>query len=131
MNAGVFNYSHKLSYAKSKISGLIAAPFTPFDENGELNLELIPSYYEMLKRNRVSGAFICGSTGEGVSLTFDEKVAVMTAWAKLTKDDPAFTLMMLLGERISKNVNSWLSLPSRQESMLFLLRHRHILNLRM
>ncbi|GAA4169059.1 dihydrodipicolinate synthase family protein [Sphingobacterium ginsenosidimutans] len=80
-----------------KISGLIAAPFTPFDENGELNLELIPSYYEMLKRNRVSGAFICGSTGEGVSLTFDEKVAVMTAWAKLTKDDPAFTLMMLLG----------------------------------
>lgn len=80
-----------------KISGLIAAPFTPFDENGELNLELIPSYYEMLKRNRVSGAFICGSTGEGVSLTFDEKVAVMTAWAKLTKEDPAFTLMMLLG----------------------------------
>ncbi|MDF2516951.1 MAG: dihydrodipicolinate synthetase [Sphingobacterium sp.] len=80
-----------------KISGLIAAPFTPFDENGELNLELIPSYYEMLKRNRVSGAFICGSTGEGVSLTFDEKVAVMTAWAKLTKKDPAFTLMMLLG----------------------------------
>jgi len=80
-----------------KISGLIAAPFTPFDENGELNLELIPHYYEMLKRNSVSGAFICGSTGEGVSLTFDEKVSVMTAWAKLTKKDPAFTLMMLLG----------------------------------
>jgi len=80
-----------------KISGLIAAPFTPFDENGELNLELIPHYYEMLKRNSVSGAFICGSTGEGVSLTFDEKVSVMAAWAKLTKRDPAFTLMMLLG----------------------------------
>ncbi|MDM1293962.1 dihydrodipicolinate synthase family protein [Sphingobacterium sp. N143] len=80
-----------------KISGLIAAPFTPFDENGELNLELIPQYYAMLKRNRVTGAFICGSTGEGVSLTFDEKVAVMTAWATLTKGDAAFTLMMLLG----------------------------------
>jgi dihydrodipicolinate synthase/N-acetylneuraminate lyase len=33
-----------------KISGLIAAPFTPFDENGELNLELIPQYYAMLKQ---------------------------------------------------------------------------------
>jgi N-acetylneuraminate lyase len=80
-----------------KISGLIAAPFTPFSANGELNLELIPPYYEMLKRNGVSGAFICGSTGEGVSLTFEEKVAVMTAWAELTKQDAEFTLMMLLG----------------------------------
>lgn len=80
-----------------KISGLIAAPFTPFDENGELNLELIPQYYAMLKRNRVTGAFICGSTGEGVALTFEEKVAVMKAWAKLTRDDSDFVLMMLLG----------------------------------
>ena len=80
-----------------KISGLIAAPFTPFDENGELNLVLIPQYYAMLKCNRVTGAFICGPTGEGVSLTFEEKVAVMTAWARLTKEDDAFILMMLLG----------------------------------
>lgn len=80
-----------------KISGLIAAPFTPFDEKGELNLALIPQYYAMLKRNKVAGAFICGSTGEGVSLTFDEKVAVMTAWAALTKEDTEFILMMLLG----------------------------------
>lgn len=80
-----------------KISGLIAAPFTPFDESGELNLALIPAYYDMLKKNKVTGAFICGSTGEGVSLTFDEKVAVMTAWASLTSTDAEFTLMMLLG----------------------------------
>lgn len=107
-----------------KISGLIAAPFTPFDENGELNLELIPQYYAMLKRNRVTGAFICGSTGEGVSLTFEEKVAVMTAWARLTKEDDAFTLMMLLGEQISKNANNWPGWPSKQGSMsCHLLRH--------
>ncbi|HAU54240.1 MULTISPECIES: dihydrodipicolinate synthase family protein [Sphingobacterium] len=80
-----------------KISGLIAAPFTPYNENGELNLDLIPEYYAMLKRNKVTGAFICGSTGEGVALTFEEKVAVMKAWAKLTRDDSDFVLMMLLG----------------------------------
>jgi N-acetylneuraminate lyase len=81
----------------NKIEGLIAAPFTPFDSNGELNLDLIPSYYESLKKNHVKGAFICGSTGEGVSLTFDEKVSVLKAWTSLTKNDPDFALIMFLG----------------------------------
>jgi len=81
----------------NKIEGLIAAPFTAFDENGELNLDLVPFYYESLKKNQVKGAFICGSTGEGVSLTFEEKVSVLKAWTGLTKDDQDFTLIMFLG----------------------------------
>ncbi len=81
----------------NKIEGLIAAPFTAFDENGELNLDLVPFYYESLKKNQVKGAFICGSTGEGVSLTFDEKVSVLKAWTRLTKDDQDFALIMFLG----------------------------------
>lgn len=81
----------------NKIEGLIAAPFTAFDENGELNLDLIPTYYNSLKKNQVKGAFICGSTGEGVSLTFEEKIEVLKAWTALTSDDPEFTLMMFLG----------------------------------
>lgn len=80
-----------------KIDGLIAAPFTPMNEVGELNLNIIPSYYQLLKSNGVTGAFICGSTGEGVSLTFDEKVKVLKAWTSLTKEDRDFALMMFLG----------------------------------
>lgn len=80
-----------------KIDGLIAAPFTPFDETGELNLDIIPAYYQLLKTNRVKGAFICGSTGEGVSLTFAEKVEVLKAWGTITKEDPDFALIMFLG----------------------------------
>lgn len=80
-----------------KIEGLVAAPFTPFDENNELNLDLIPGYYQSLKRNGVKGAFICGSTGEGVSLTFEEKIRVMKAWTIWTKGDEDFVLMMFLG----------------------------------
>lgn len=83
--------------AMKKIEGLIAAPFTPIGQDGELNLGQIPGYYQFLKNNGVTGAFICGSTGEGVSLTFDEKVAVMKEWAALTKDDADFSLMMFLG----------------------------------
>ncbi len=80
-----------------RLEGLIAAPFTPFGDDGELNLDLIPDYYHFLKHNKVTGAFICGSTGEGVSLTFDEKVLVMKSWAVLTKKDEHFALIMFLG----------------------------------
>ena len=77
--------------------GLIAAPFTPMHKDGSLNLSIIPSYYNLLKENSVNGAFICGSTGEGVSMSVTEKKAVAVAWAACTKDDSSFTVMPLLG----------------------------------
>jgi len=66
-------------------------------EDGSLNLSLIPQYYEMLVANGVTGAFICGSTGEGVSMSADEKKAVAEAWASCTKSNPDFKVMTLLG----------------------------------
>jgi len=83
--------------AHRKLQGLIAAPFTPMHNNGSLNLELIPRYYEMLKANGVTGAFICGSTGEGVSMSVSEKKAVAEAWAECSKNDKDFIVMPLLG----------------------------------
>ena len=80
-----------------KLQGLIAAPFTPMHKDGSLNASLIPEYYKMLKVNKVTGAFICGSTGEGVSMTTDEKKSVIKAWADATKDDKDFKVMTLLG----------------------------------
>lgn len=79
------------------LRGLIAAPFTPMHKDGSLNLALIPKYYELLKANGVAGAFICGSTGEGVSLTSPEKMLVAEAWADCTKSDGDFKIMTLLG----------------------------------
>lgn len=80
-----------------KLQGLIAAPFTPMHENGSLNLSLIPAYYEMLVANGVRGAFICGSTGEGVSMSAQEKMATAEAWASCAKSNPDFKVMALLG----------------------------------
>ncbi|HTM98499.1 MAG TPA: dihydrodipicolinate synthase family protein, partial [Pedobacter sp.] len=77
--------------------GLIAAPFTPMHANGDINPSLIPAYYQFLKNNKVTGAFICGSTGEGVSLTLQEKMHIAEAWAEATKDDADFKVMTLLG----------------------------------
>jgi N-acetylneuraminate lyase len=66
-------------------------------KDGSLNLSLIPSYYEMLKANGITGAFICGSTGEGVSLSLSEKKEVAEAWASCTLNDKEFKVMTLVG----------------------------------
>ncbi|TKC09534.1 dihydrodipicolinate synthase family protein [Pedobacter frigoris] len=79
------------------LKGLIAAPFTPMDENGNINTSIIPKYYHFLKDNKVTGAFICGSTGEGVSMSTEEKKQVASAWADCTKDDKDFKVMLFLG----------------------------------
>ncbi len=79
------------------LQGLIAAPFTPMQTDGSLNLAIIPAYYELLKGNCVNGAFINGSTGEGVSLTLHEKKQVAEAWAGCTKNDTDFKVMPLVG----------------------------------
>jgi N-acetylneuraminate lyase len=80
-----------------KLKGLIAAPFTPMKEDGSLNLSIIPRYYEMLVGNGITGAFICGSTGEGVSMTTTEKMVVAEAWAACTRDNPDFKVMTVWG----------------------------------
>lgn len=70
----------------SKIEGLVAATFTPFTEEGVLTLSHIPRYAQNLKDNGVKGAFIIGTTGEGASLTFAEKEALIHAWAPFNHD---------------------------------------------
>jgi N-acetylneuraminate lyase len=83
---------------KDKIlEGLIAAPFTPLHNDGTLNVSLIPSYYKMLKSNGVKGVFICGSTGEGTSLTLNEKKFISKAWSDAIKGDTEFKVTLFLG----------------------------------
>lgn len=79
-----------------KLKGLIAAPFTPLDEDGALNLAQIETLIRLYEKNGVSGAFICGSTGEGVSLSFEEKKRVMEKWGEV-KSEKVKVLFMLGG----------------------------------
>lgn len=68
------------------LNGLIAAPFTPFDSKGRLKLSVIPKLVKHYKATGVSGAFICGTTGEGSSISNAERRAVAETWRKATKD---------------------------------------------
>lgn len=68
-----------------RLTGLVAAPYTPFHPDGNLNVDVIPAYAELLLESGVSGVFVCGSTGEGHSLTVAERIAVTDAWVAAAK----------------------------------------------
>ena len=80
-----------------KITGLIAAPFTPMHKDGSLNKDLIPQYYELLEKNGVRGAFINGSTGEGASLTLKEKMTQAEIWSSCYRKKQSVRIINLVG----------------------------------
>lgn len=63
-----------------RTQGLIAAPFTPMEADGAINLNAVDPYARWLHHHRVVGAFICGTTGEGMSLTLNERQQVAERW---------------------------------------------------
>lgn len=63
-----------------RLSGLIAAPFTPLKPDGSLWLTQIPAYANHLAAQQVAGAFVCGTTGEGSSLTTEERKVIAEHW---------------------------------------------------
>ncbi len=58
------------------LTGLIAATYTPLDAQGELNLARIQPMVDQILSEGVGGLYVCGSTGEGMSLTGDERRAI-------------------------------------------------------
>lgn len=83
-----------------KITGLIAAPFTPMNENGSLNTEMIPVYAYKLKKDRLSGVFICGTTGEGMLMTPEERMKVAENW--VPEQNEEFKVIVHVGTTSAK-----------------------------
>lgn len=70
---------------KSILNGLVAAPFTAMHADGRLNLSLIAQQAKRLRDNGVQAAFVCGTTGEGASLTTEERMQVAERWVKAAR----------------------------------------------
>lgn len=60
----------------SKITGLIAATFAAYKEDGSIDLDIIPSYVEYLIEQGVRGVFVCGTNGEGPNLSIEERMSI-------------------------------------------------------
>ena len=61
---------------------MIVAPFTGFTDDGEVDLSKVRLQKKFYKDNGIVGAFICGTTGEGSSLTMSERKLLFEEWAK-------------------------------------------------
>ena len=79
----ISNAMHKPTTRRLK--GLIAAPHTPFGDDGAIALEVIDQQAELLINQGVAGAFVCGTTGEGASLTNAERRSVATRWVEASR----------------------------------------------
>ena len=65
-----------------KLQGLIAAPHTPFDNNNHVNLSAIDDIAALLIEQGVTGAYVCGTTGEGIHCSVEERKAIAERWVK-------------------------------------------------
>ncbi len=64
----------------SVLNGLVAATYTPLNDDGDLRLEVIPEMVDHLLLQGVSGLYVCGSTGEGMSLSGVERRSIAEAY---------------------------------------------------
>jgi N-acetylneuraminate lyase len=67
---------------RNRLSGLVAATFTPMHPDGALNLAMAKPIVDHLLRCGVSGLYVCGSTGEGPLLTTEERKATAAAYVE-------------------------------------------------
>jgi len=73
-----------MSSPHRRFKGLIAPVINAL--NGDaLNIDIIDKYVDLLIKNKVTGAFVCGTAGEGTSLTMEERKAVVGKWVSASK----------------------------------------------
>ena len=68
--------------------GLVAATHTPFHASGVLNLAAVERQAEHLLANGVRAVFIGGSTGESLSLSYDERRRLTDRWVDVARGTP-------------------------------------------
>jgi N-acetylneuraminate lyase len=66
----------------TKTDGLIAATFTPLNQDGSLNLKLIEKYVEHLIKNGVKQVYVNGTSAECMSLSVQERKSIVEEWVK-------------------------------------------------
>ena len=65
-----------------RLEGLIAAVHTPMNADGSVNPDRIGPIVDHMLDNRISGLYVLGSTGEGVSMTDQERRDVAAEYVR-------------------------------------------------
>ncbi|XP_057885935.1 N-acetylneuraminate lyase isoform X1 [Melospiza georgiana] len=72
---------------RKKLKGLVAATITPMTPDGKINLPVIRQYVDYLvNEQNVKNIFVNGTTGEGLSLSIQERKQLAEEWMCQGKD---------------------------------------------
>lgn len=75
-----------------KLTGLIAAPHTPFSADGSVNYPVIDQIAAHLIQQGVNGAYVCGTTGEGIHCSVEERKKIAERWVSASAGKLRITL---------------------------------------
>lgn len=75
-----------------KLTGLIAAPHTPFTADGSVNYPIIDQIAAHLIQQGVKGAYVCGTTGEGIHCSVEERKKIAERWVSASEGKLSITL---------------------------------------
>jgi N-acetylneuraminate lyase len=67
----------KFESESNTMHGAYSAIFTPFDSSNQINFDMLTSIAEYQLANGLQGFFVTGSTGEGLLLSYEERLAVI------------------------------------------------------
>lgn len=84
------------------LGGLIPAPHTPLHPDGSLNVAQVPRQVEHYVASCVHGAFVGGTTGEGLSFSFDERVQLAQAWLDAARGTNLSIIIQVGGNCLSE-----------------------------
>ncbi|XP_070560660.1 N-acetylneuraminate lyase-like [Ptychodera flava] len=69
-----------------RVKGLIAAPVTPLTKDGEIDVSKIDGYVDKLCNDGVKNVYVNGTTGEGFSLSVEERKILGEKWLSAGKN---------------------------------------------
>jgi 4-hydroxy-2-oxoglutarate aldolase len=95
-----------------KLQGIFPPIATPFDHNGEIYGTKVQFNVEKWNRTSLSGYVVCGSTGESVMLTFEEKIKLFEWVAQYAAADK----LLLCGTGV-ESVRETVDLTNRAAEM--------------
>ena len=68
--------------------GLCCAVHTPMHDDLSLNLDMVEPVAQLLVKNHINGVFVCGTTGESMLLSVEERKIVNSSMRVLMRSLP-------------------------------------------
>lgn len=76
-----------------RIGGVFAAAITPLKNDYSPDLESIPTFLAFLADRGCHGALLLGTTGEGPSFAYQERLAMLKSAVQVREEHPKFSLL--------------------------------------